>query len=62
MTRNIETKAALGEIPLEMLSDMGSIPIISTINKKMPQGIFFVIYHHDTTSIVHAPEFCYMIK
>ena len=34
MTRNIKTKAALGEIPLEMLSDMGSIPIISTMNMK----------------------------
>lgn len=28
--RNFKTKAALGEIPVETLSDMGSNPIIST--------------------------------
>ena len=33
--RNTKSLTALGEIPVEMLSDMGSTPIISTIwNKK----------------------------
>ena len=29
--RNTKSLTALGEIPVEMLSDMGSIPIASTI-------------------------------
>ena len=34
MRRNQKTQSALGETPAEVLSDMGSIPITSTIRKK----------------------------
>jgi len=47
MMRNFKTKAALGEIPLEMLSDMGSIPIISTMNTKRgsEMTLFFCVHN-----------------
>ena len=38
MTRNFKTEAALGESLVEMLSDMGSTPIISTIGMALARN------------------------
>lgn len=43
--RNTKSLTALGEIPVEMLSDMGSTPIISTIwyRKDRLDGLSFLL-------------------
>ena len=38
MTRNFKTEDALGESLVEMLSDMGSTPIISTIGMALARN------------------------
>ena len=41
-TRNTKSLTALGEIPVEMLSDMGSTPIISTTTRPGIRNVFRV--------------------
>lgn len=47
--RNTKSLTALGEIPVEMLSDMGSTPIISTIwnRKDRLDGLSFLLDRAD---------------
>ena len=44
MTRNFKTEAALGESLVEMLSDMGSTPIISTTFQDSGQNAWVLLF------------------
>ena len=44
MMRSFKTEAALGESPLEMLSDTGSIPVISTTFQDSGQNAWVLLF------------------
>ena len=59
MTRNFKTEAALGESLVEMLSDMGSTPIISTTFQDSGQNAWVLLFSTvstDKSSSIKASE------